>query len=178
MKNSSTTYLPENATAIGDGVFIAPSNYCIAKDVVLGDGSVIKKGKKIFTLAELNALKLAGELPEGWDIPTRLELEAVVAKYGTKRGTLHVHNLMTSLGLSLEGSLISSDFDRYNNDPSIGDSCVIGRNTLGHYLCTDVDDPAIPWMLFLNDSDSGIYVAPCDISATGSVRLVYRATST
>lgn len=46
MKNSSTTYLPENATAIGDGVFIAPSNYCIAKDVVLGDSSVVKKGKK------------------------------------------------------------------------------------------------------------------------------------
>lgn len=175
MKHASI-YSVENAYVSKNGLYIAPENYRVDKDVTIGNGTVIKKGKEFFTLLDLFALRSAGALPEGWDIPTKQELQDIADEFGIVEGCRHAHHLMESLGLSLRGTPLGAEsFKRYNENPRAGGCYITGRNNIGYYLGVDEIHANSAAMLFINDCHDGFYVAECNSRATGSVRLVNRS---
>ena len=178
MKKTSI-YSVDTAHVAKNGLRIAPENYRVDKDVTIGNGTVIKKGKEFFTLSELFTLRSAGALPEGWDIPTKQELHDIADEFGILDGCRHTHHLMTSLGISLMGTPLGGEsYVRYNKNPRAGGCFIIGRNAIGYYLGTNESRANSAAMLFINDCHDGFYVAECDPNAIGSVRLVYRGLKT
>lgn len=175
MKNSSA-YSLENAKAIGSGVLVASSDYYVARDVILGDGTVIKAGTRFFNLPDLLKLKEAGAFPEGYDIPTAEELRDITNELGTVGGCHSPQYLKESLGLDTKGSLLNpANYVSYENDPSDESPDIVGVGFIGSYLCVDEEGSAA--MLFIDrlSGEDNFCVNRCDPDAPGSVRLVNRS---
>lgn len=137
MKNSSVCFDLHHMP----GFDIAMKDLCLEEDFKLFDGTVFREGAKYFTFPDLKALlwhlKSIGQIPDEYDIPTDVECEQIVARYGCRDGIRHSDHLATSLGLGYYGYIgIISSVDTYNKSPQdFIYSQALGYGVTGSYWC-------------------------------------------